>query len=253
MKLQIIVHNWRYSRVQMYQLSSLVLHKPILWDDVIFTIFHAHDDKLVIDMMDFFDDKLTIERWPLDLPSLQRREIGRNLAALEAEGDFVWFADADYVFGVDCLDTLYQQAIDFQDDRVYFPPYYFYNGLKNMGDWMAGQITEPAVVDIDKQLFMPIFTNRAIGGLQIVTGTTARMYGYCPDDPRVQNPVSNGKWVIHTLGDVKYRRTLKAARNDTSGRASLGMPVHLPNLYRIRQSEPTVVDTLPSDTGRHQG
>ncbi len=87
------------------------------------------------------------------------------------------------------------------------------------------------VYEINPDDFMPS-KHRAIGGLQIVPGDVAREFGYCKDT-KWQSPVTNETWQ-DTRGDRAFRGIL----------GTKGLPIHLPNLYRIRQTTEGEVDTI---------
>lgn len=109
MKFEIVSHCWRYYRLLTYQLSSLVLYPPSQMQ-VTMTVFAAEEDEGTNRVMDFFQQRglpetLTIRRWYLPAGQLMLRIIGRNLAALTTEADWIWFTDCDYVFGDGALDA----------------------------------------------------------------------------------------------------------------------------------------------------
>ena len=245
MRLEIITHCYRYSRVLTYQLSSLVLNPPPF--EVSCTIFYNEDDKPTSEVLDYFQslhhDRFSILCWPLSKEELMRREIGRNTAASLSLADLVWFADADYVFGPGCLAAL--EEYHFEDDVIYHPQEVQINTTHAFGDQYARMVTKPETIDIDPEDFMPKRHNFAIGGLQIVTGNTARKHGYCPDDKKLQSPADTWQ---DTKGDFRYRKIIQAAREE-SGRPPLDGKLVLPNLYRIRQTVAGEVDTLPVSPG----
>ena len=238
MKLELIVHCWRYAKVLTYQLSSLVLHPPSTWDNVQMTVFCSPEDKLTIRTLNYFQKEhgVNIVAYLQTKPDLFRREIGRNKAAIRTTADVVWFLDADYVFGPGCLEWLQRQACGFQCDRIYFPMSYLWNRTKELGDDHVAFVTEPNVYEINPEQFEFTKCTRAIGGLQIVTGDTARKHGYCPDTDR-QRPTGGQKWAVRTIGDKIYRQII-------GGPGYRGHKIDLPNLFRIRQTQGTVVDTL---------
>ncbi len=229
--IEIITHCWRFSRVLNYELSSLFSHAT---DGVTATIFYAKDDQPTVDVLDFFRDKVNLNAWPLPRPKLLRRAIGRHLAARNSEADIVWFCDADYYFGPECLGVL--SRMDLDDDMIYFPRLQQINTTHALGDEYALAADKPGIYSVSQSDFRPETMRKAIGGLQIVTGDTARRLGYC-EGCKVQGKVSGDGWA-RTRGDQVYRGP------DGVG-CGLGTSFHLPNLYRIRQSQRGVVDTLP--------
>jgi hypothetical protein len=98
------------------------------------------------------------------------------------------------------------------------------------GQRLLDRVTRPDVYDIDPSEFVEKRHSFALGGLQIVTGQTARLHGYCPCR-REQTPVTDGCW-RDTRGDVRFRTLL-----GTQGEA-----IDLPNVYRIREAVEHVCD-----------
>ena len=108
MELQIVSHCWNYSRLLTYQLSSIVLYPPTELS-VTMTVFYNEEDHRTCEVLKYFAG-LEVPRvrwhwWRLDQPQLFRRAIGRNMAALANQADWVWFTDCDQVFR-GCLDPL---------------------------------------------------------------------------------------------------------------------------------------------------
>ncbi|MCP4540263.1 MAG: glycosyltransferase family 2 protein [Chloroflexi bacterium] len=260
MRLEIITHCYRYSRVLTYQLSSLVLNPPPF--DVVVSVLHSTEDVATSNLLTHFDREyrkrhkgVIVNRVPYlknELGSLLRREIGRNMMAQHTLADIVWFADADYVFGPGCLEAL-GNAPAFENDVIYHPREVQINKTHALGDEYAvnGSGVIPAawgggimIRDINPDDFMPKRHNFAIGGLQIVTGNTARKHGYCPDDKKLQSPADTWQ---DTKGDFRYRKIIQKAREE-SGKPPVDGRIDLPNLYRIRQSVAGEVDTLGTNT-----
>ena len=232
--IEIVTHCWRFSRVLNYQLGSLVLHSTAP-ADVLITVFYAPDDRPTLDVIDFFRDMLQLRPWPLHKSQLLRRAIGRNLAAESTSAGVVWFCDADYYFGPRCLATL--PAVPMEEGMIYFPRQQLISKTHELGDQYARRPTTPGIYTIDPDDFQPEKIRKAIGGLQIVTGETARRHGYCRNC-RVQREVTDGSGWAMTLGDQVYR-------GESALNCGRGTAIELPNLYRIRQSQQGVVDTLP--------
>lgn len=254
--IEIVTHCWRFSRVLNYQLSSLVLY-PCRTAEVLNTVFYDPEDRptvdvlkffradtaenrLSVDLVNFFPDggRFRLQRFPLPRAKLLRREIGRNIAARETAADVVWFCDADYVFGPGCLDAL--ATIRMQERMIYYPRLQQINCTHAIGDTYAVRAARPGIYGITTSDFRDERVRKAIGGLQIVTGDTARRYGYC-DGCKLQREVGPGGGWATTVGDMTYR-------GPSGLDCGNGTPIHLPNLYRIRQSERGVVDTLPTFT-----
>jgi hypothetical protein len=245
MKVAIVVHCWRYSRVLAYQLSSLVLFPP---KDTRVTVYVVcvGDDKPTLRMLDAFDNRLNLIRIYQPIEEFRARCTGRNLAARTTNADTVWFTDADYLFREGCLDKL--ASLDLAEDTIHFPGKHWFQRTKQMGAENARRVKKPGIYDIDESEFDLKRFRVPYGGLQIVTGDTARYWGYCDAArsrgleaacERVSKPIT--KNIMHCPCDVVFRRIIP----------NQPVKIKLPNLYRIRQvvgkpDEPGIhpVDTL---------
>jgi len=216
-----------YADALVYQLSSLVLHRPS--NDVMVTVCTTPDDKRTNDAA-WFAYLNSVDVRPLFLtpPQLFRRAIGRNLAAKQTEADIVWFTDADIAFGQGCIDAL--AGVDWKDDvSIVYPPDTWISRDHAMGDRTLAQVGgEPQLIDVDPTEFVPKQYNNPIGPIQIVQGNFARKYGYLDGHPKWQRPVTDGKFA-RCSADPVFRRFCKR-----HGRV---MKVDLPNVFRIRHSE----------------
>jgi hypothetical protein len=230
MHLEVVSHRWNYSRLLMYQLSSLVLH-PVQQTDVTMTVFYSADDLQTCAVLDFFGD-LPIERvvwrwWKLPTRHLLRRAIGRNLAALESKADWLWFADADMCFFNRCLDSIWTRNATILSDpavKLVFPKSVYMSKDHESGDQAIESATgEPRVLKIDTADFAPEEYERAIGGVQICRADVLRETAYCKDHTRFMRPTR--KWRV-TYEDRHFRRNLGTA----------GVPVDVESIYRIRHS-----------------
>ena len=229
--LEIVTHCWRFSKVMTYQLSSLVLHPPKKLN-VIVTVLFLRLDGPTVRMLKHFSKQPEFILNPKHLSrgELMRRAVGRNIVAKETTADLVWFCDADNVFGEGCLDALAELKL--KEGEIYYPKV-FHNSNNKIIDEYVWRVENVATINrIDPCDFIPRGLPRAIGGFQIVTGDTARKYGYCAGSRILK--VTGDSWIGNTRGDVIYRIMLKTN----------GIPIDLPNLYRIRQGTRGVVDTL---------
>lgn len=234
MQLEIITHCWKFSRVLAYQLSSLALNPPQRLA-VVVNVMYSEDDEPTVKMLQFFHGKVPLKESPLPHSQLFRRAYGRNIAAKATQADLVWFCDADYVFGTACLDSLAGKT--FADDQIYYPREILENLTLELGDEYALRVTGPNIYPVDPADFQPRKMRKAIGGLQIVTGDTARKDGYC-DGCKVSHETDRCSWHNLTMGDQVYRGMMGVNR---------GTPISLPNLRRIRQSQRGVVDSLVAE------
>ena len=123
LRLEIVSHCWRYAPHLTYQLSSLVLHPP-KEVDVKMTVFHAPGDVDTVRLLDRAGGRdvpnITWNWQPIEKDRLFRRGIGRNLAALATEADWIWFTDCDVVFHEGALDAA-AKVLRGRDDYLVFP------------------------------------------------------------------------------------------------------------------------------------
>ena len=226
MRLEVVTHCWHYSRALLFQLSSLVLYPPQVVD-VQLTVFFTEADANTVRVLEFIQaqqlaTKVSIRPWRLEPDRITRRMIGRNLAALETKADWVWFTDCDYVFRSGCLDGVAKLRPDLAP--LYFPRTAMANIAHEMGDSELLRVAHcNVVVDIDPSKYAPQTFRRAIGGIQLVSGTTARQHGYVSHSRYHQ--AKSSTWVPNH-DDIWFRRTLNCS----------GTPIELSNLYRIRHS-----------------
>lgn len=221
--IEIVVHCWQYHRELTYQLSSLALHPPKKIQPVV-TVVCCIEDRLTINTLDFFADKIDVRPLIVERDSLFNRGVGRNEAAKATKADLVWFADADYVFGEGCLDTLAE--LEMTHNTIYFPETVLFQ-RNNVREYVNA-ISVPSVVPINESDFHPLKMIVAIGGIQIVTGETARTKGYCDGHRDLKQRRS--EWVKRcrsTRTDVVFRRMMG---HDNQ------IPIDLPNVFRLKQS-----------------
>lgn len=254
-QLTLVAHCWRYSRALTYFLSSLIVHKPSKVN-IVATVFHSPDDAPTVNVLRYFGDLLptgldqanvekilkyyavVLNPWPLPLPELLNRTIGRNKAALTTKGDVVWFIDCDYWLGAGCVDFF--EDLDLTKSKLFYPRVTWFNATKEGGDAYSLRATKPDLMRIQTADFIEHRPSRAIGGIQIVPGDVARRQGYCDGFPKLLRPVVDGQWK-QTHEDSKYRSIL--------GGKSLAIDV--PSVYRIRQTQEGRVDTLAPQPPLH--
>jgi hypothetical protein len=230
MLILIVSHCWRYSRCLAYQLSSLVLHPPK--NAVEICVVHANDEATEAMITWFAVDRPTVtvsdDSWPV--PYVLQRAHGRHqqtLGALSQMVDVFWWADADHFFGPGCLDAI----PELEPDVLYYPRTVLRHKTHALGDEAIRRVVCPGVYEIRPADFEPV-RGRPIGGLQIVSGETARARGYCRNS-KWQKPLPDGATKFSFGSDVAYRRQFKRQ-----------VALDLPNLYRIRQTTSGEVDRL---------
>ncbi len=224
--LQIVSHCWRYDHFLTYQLSSLVIHQSA-GIDLTVTVYHSSEDDATCRVLDFFGDMnipgITWDWQPLPREWLFRRSIGRNLAAKNSMADWVWFADADVVFGEGCLDAL-AKLLQGRDDRLVFPKFTHATDLLLEEDpILLRSRAGPALLDIPRQAFPNRLgpMDRAMGPYQITHGDLARACGYCESIRVYQKPA--GHW-RKAYEDSAFRWLLGTG----------GVPLDLPGVHQIR-------------------
>ena len=235
--LDVVSHSWNYGRLLAYQISSLFLY-PSQYN-VRLTIVCCPEDTRTLATIGFFvaderiPENLTIRPWLLKKENLMRRAIGRNAVALTEDADVLWYADCDYlfregttkdgqVFG-NCIDALMET--DLSDEQIVYPRWIQKTESMEAGDELMKEMDVLDVRDVPEEKFCWSKLTRAVGGAQIVKGSTARRYGYLPDNAKHQQP--SDVW-LKTRCDVAYRREIAAGR---------GTGIQLPGVYRIRHSE----------------
>lgn len=190
--IEIVTHCFgdRFATLLNYHLSSIVLNES---KSVTITVMYATNDKSTNRVLSYFGaiDRpwITWNFIHMPIQSIYQRPIGRNLAAKSSKADIVWFTDADYVFGDGCLDAVPVP----QDDGIYHPQHEYRTPRKMkvqmVEDLLKNKNIEPRTVDIDKSLFFLTDIRRAVGGVQIVAGDTARRIGYLPNYKEWQKPL----------------------------------------------------------------
>ncbi|MFA5766369.1 MAG: hypothetical protein WC919_00410 [Candidatus Paceibacterota bacterium] len=188
--IEIVTHCFgeRFATILNYHLSSIVLNES---QPVTVTVIFATNDKLTTKVLSHFGvvDRPWIMWNFIHMPiqSVYQRPIGRNLAAKSSKADVIWFTDADYVFGDGCLNSIWVP----QDDGIYHPEHEYRTTRKvkvQMIDALLKK-SDIGVVPIDPSQFVITDIRRAVGGVQIVSGDTARKIGYLPDNKDWQKPL----------------------------------------------------------------
>jgi len=244
--IEIVTHAWagryaHYGYALTYQLSSLILHPHK--SHVTVTVCYNPVDKIVCDVLGFFENKFNpakvkLHTIPCTLPNLGRRAIGRNVAAITATGDIVWFTDCDYVFGEDCLDALAEVTWPSFAPMV-FPKTVLIHRDHATGDVALAKAAKPCLINVEPDDFIPKKYSRAIGGVQIVKGDFAREHGYIPDNKRRQTPYHHERGFDQCRCDLAYRRFV-------ASKGSI-LPITLPHCYRLRHSQTTHHDFRKSN------
>ena len=225
----------QYAAMLNYQLSSLVLHRPERWD-VRVTVCHTPDDTRTVQVVDYFTRRKELQVVPMLLAPrrLFRRSIGRNLAAMNTPADAVWFSDADHLYGEGCLDKLMPELCRVPiDTSMVWPKFIQIHKTHELGDTLIQKQLDlgPAVLDVSPDDFMDKHYDRAIGGVQIVSGDFAREFGYLRYSKRFQRPRKDDLPFGDFWDDIYYRRFCREM--------GFVRQVRLPNLFRIRHTATT--------------
>lgn len=228
-RIEICVHCWKYTRLLCYQLSSLYLFVPKKVQ-ITATVFYSSDDKETAELLNWFREPLmtvgvALNPWELPKRFILRRSIGRHEAAIATKADWIWMADADYLFGEHCLDSL-PDLLKSIDGPLAFPRYVLTSKTHETGDDAISRVVHPAVYDIERDDFHPRRMRRAIGGVQIYRGMIARELGYLPPGPSGHAPVDGDRF-LKCREDVLFRRR----QLQTSGTA-----IDAKNVFRIRHT-----------------
>ena len=214
LRLHIVSHCWRYGHFLTYQLSSLVVHRSARCD-LTMTVYYSPEDEQTQEVLSFFGEielpGITWDWQALPNESLFRRGIGRNLSAKRSTADWVWFTDADVVFGEGCLDSLAELFQD-RDDMLVFPASIHATALLPEEDPVLQRgRTGPALIDLPLQAFPYRLgpAKKAMGPYQIVHGDIARAFGYCESIRVYQKPAKHWRkcyedsafrWLLGTHG-----------------------------------------------------
>lgn len=243
MSIHIVTHVYstllpQYAVFLRAQLSSLFLRRKEAQISV--TVCYSPDDVAVCRVLEDFStdlDSLRIIQCPLSEESLFRRSIGRNQAGLSSDCDLVWYTDVDHYFGVGCLSTLeeiwskyktkpvlmWPQEIKIHKDHLTGDQFW-----KNDAEERIGRYRDQGSGDD----FVLKKYDRAIGGVQIVSGNFSRKHGYLKSQPKWLEPLTDiSKPFPCFQDDVKFRKECQSK--------GLSCPIDLPNLYRFRHTETT--------------
>lgn len=233
--IELVVHCYseqipQFASMLTAQLSSLLLWPPKQCT-VRVVVCCTRSDKLTLSVCAWFirhflDANVLAKIAPLlmDKGQLFRRGCGRNLAAKKSQAGILWFIDSDYILGEGCLDTLAERHHGQFPANIVFPRTVHIHRSHRLGDEEIARIEPGKIFTPDLSLFEPRQEKMAIGGLQIVSGDTARKYGYC-DNSKWSEPVDEAGGFRNTAEDKVYRNLL-------GGSAA----IDLPNVFRLRHS-----------------
>jgi len=229
MHLEIVSHCWNYSDYLAFQLGSLVAHPPMPNLHVTMTVFHTTDDKQTSALLKRIEQlsvpNITWNWQALPAAYLFRRSIGRNLAALHTQADWIWFTDCDETFQAGCLSGLQQALLACRDPLVFPLTEYRTEPMESSSlkiDYDADWISK--ITDLPLDEFHANGMTRATGPLQITRGDIARQFGYCKDIDCFQKPEVH---FAKAHEDRIYRWLLNTN----------GTGVDIPGVFRIQHRE----------------
>lgn len=212
LKLEIVSHCWQYSNMLAYQLSSFVNYPPKDLELKV-TVFYCEEDTETKSTLEYFStfevNNVTWNWQPLTRPKLFRRAIGRNMAALVTEADWVWYTDCDIIFHRGCLDSL-ASALQGKQGALYYPRQERTTSMLADSDPMLRKGRQPQLVDIQTDEFSLHSRDKAKGAFQIVHGDIARAIGYCDQMRAFQTEVNHWsktyedtafRWLLQTRGE----------------------------------------------------
>lgn len=189
--IELVSHCWGYSHFLYHQLNSLIQYPPKhVW--VVVTVFYSIEDKdtcaLLTKASAHSHHNISWNFIPLSNKLLFRRAIGRNLAALATQADWIWFTDCDTLFVGSCLDQL-ATVLNQQTAPLVYPSQELRSiPLPAEHPWINHCAKDFDSWPIDQALFFPTKLNRATGPMQITRGDVARQLGYCKDSRIFQRP-----------------------------------------------------------------
>ncbi len=209
--LEIVAHCWQYAHMLAYQLSSIVNHPPTKLRLTV-TVFYAESDNLTAELLTFIAShevpNVTWNWQSLSEQHLFRRGIGRNMAALASEADWVWMTDCDIVLHAGCLDSL-AERLEGRNDILVYPRQDRTTPMLNATSQLLKDGQQLQLLEIDTNDFTLRTRDRARGEYQIIHGDVARAVGYCGGLPIYQTPAEHWckcyedrafRWLVGTQG-----------------------------------------------------
>ena len=231
MSIEIVTHCWaknvpQYATFLRAQLSSIIAYEPCVEHSV--TVCYSEDDPFTTGVVLEYQHRMNLKKMPMENNRLWRRCIGRNAAAMDSKHDVIWFTDCDYLFGRWCLESVVGSWHANQKPDLMWPEIYLANNDKTRIDEFS-KVNEKSTGDILPCLDGWVYKrfDRAIGGVQIVSGKYARQHGYLHKSKRWHRPAETP--FPDFRDDVVFRETLLK-----QGRA---VPIQPPNLFRMRHTE----------------
>lgn len=238
----IITHCWDDPRIPIYSdLLRIQINSLFTWPpdntNVELVVAYCEEDartrSVVREGEANSDDQIKVTGLPLAKGWLMRRSIGRNIASrtMCCKSDVVWFADCDYVFGKHCLDDTCDQVLQSTcpPGVLFYPRKTLISKNHQIGDNQRQDLSGSEFANLT--LFLDDFEekieDRAIGGIQIVTGVDAHSLGYLNGHPKWQQPKRDDESLDNFRDDLEYRRNVMTG----------AQVIDIRGLYRIRHSQ----------------
>jgi len=230
--LEIVTHCYcppnvtQYARMLEWQFQSIMNNRTD--GSVTLSVCYSKDDHITSLTLKALDelpavDGVFLNPIPLDEGHLFRRSVGRNIAATASSADIVYFTDVDYFFGagffVDIMASVETQS------GLCCPNAVKISTTHEFGDRMLAEV---APGTIQEKWFTLKGIRKAIGGVQVIGGATARKYGYL-DKTKWVKPVDPEMGFRSCRGDVRFRRKMIKALGDIEYFSTS-------SLYRVRHS-----------------
>lgn len=235
MKITIATHCWAvkhplYAVFLRAQLTSIAINYPQCPIKVVVAV-DLDDTRTIQVINDFLRMQYAfIKPLILTTPRMWRRCIGRNIIAKDQQdSDLVWFTDCDYMFGPGCIDEVLKCWSESGCPDLIWPLSYSANEDKLIIDefWEKNLETRGLLIAPTCDPFA-FPCRRAIGGVQIVSGSWARREGYLDGHHKWQAPPSIP--FPDTRDDLVFREKLLKVGTSAS------IP-SLPSLFRLRHTE----------------
>lgn len=229
MQLEIVSHCWNYSDYLAFQLGSLLAHPPPSNLQLTMTVFHAAEDQQTSALLKRIEKlpvtNITWNWQAIPAAYLFRRSIGRNLAALHTQADWIWFTDCDETFQAGCLTGLQQALAECRAPLVFPLTEHRTEPMESSElkvDYDADWVT--AISELPLDTFHANTMTRATGPLQITRGDIARKFGYCNSVNCFQKPE------VHFAKAHEDRIFRWLLNTDGTG-------VDIPGVFRIQHRE----------------
>jgi len=214
-----------FARAMMLQAASLASYEGP--HQIIYGLCYSSNDWITTNKMTeiiSWPPSIELLLSPMPVKMLGKRCNGRNLLAKITSADVVWFTDVDHLFTAECVNALL--AMDWPGDvSLRYPGLIQISRDHETGDRTMNQhaASFPHTFKIDSGDYVDKKYNRAIGGVQIVSGQYAREHGYLDGTSWIgpcEKPFRSFK------DDIAFRDRCKQ-----HGRAER---IDLPGIYRVR-------------------